>query len=203
MYRALSRANWARVACVILLSVPLSAHDLARSESRLDVQGSEIHCSLIVDLLEFPNVDSDGNGRIGYDELDRSIASVFASVKEHLIVRGPTDPSTIVMTRHELLDEHTVRMELAYGFPANVSRLEVTSTFDQMARRPDHQHVVTALMSGTRHDAVLDASSRTAIFEDRFWTRTSLGLTLAAVLILGVRVAVFLYQRRARATRRT
>lgn len=183
------------LAMLLAGATPLTAHDLARSESRLDVHGSEIQCSLIVDLLEFPGVDGDGNGRIGYDELDRSIASVFASVKEHLIVRGPSEPSTIVMTRHELLDEHTIRMELAYSFPASVSRLEVTSTFDQMARRPDHQHVVTALMSGTRHDAVLDASNRTVMFEDRFWTRTSFRLTLAAVLILGIRVAVFFYRR--------
>jgi hypothetical protein len=77
------------LACVM----PLSAHDLARSESRLDVQGRDIGCSLTVDLLEFPAVDVDGNGKISYEELDRSIASVFARVKEHFVLRAPDVPT--------------------------------------------------------------------------------------------------------------
>jgi hypothetical protein len=187
--------------CVGLLTLAssLSAHDLARSESRLEVQGRDVRCSLTVDLLEFAGVDGDGNGVISYEELDRSIGQVFARVKEHFVLRAPDEPAKVVMTRHELVDEHTLRMELAYSFPTNVSRLEVTSTFDQMARRPDHQHFVTAMMSGTRQDAILDASIRTVTFEDRFWARTSVWLTVAAVLILGVRVGVFLRRRRARA----
>ena len=66
---------------------PLGAHDLARSESRLNVEGSAVECQLIVDLLGFPGVDEDGNGAISYAELDRSIASVFARVKEHFVLR--------------------------------------------------------------------------------------------------------------------
>ena len=144
-----------------VLVVPVVAHDLARSESRSTIQGSTVRCQLTVDLLEFPGVDQDGNGTVSYAELDQSIAGIFDRIKEHFVVRGPADPSRVVMTRHELLDEHTARLDLLLLFPANVSRLEVTSTFDQLARRPDYEHYVTTTLGGVEERAILDASRRT------------------------------------------
>ena len=171
---------------------PVLAHDLARSESTLDVQGSSVRCQLIVDLLEFPDVDQDGNGTISYAELDRSIADIFGRVKEHLLLASPDAPTTIVMTRHELVDEHTARLDLAYTFPSTLSRLDVTSTFDRLARRPDHQHYVTIRFGGEEKRAILDASRPSVTFEHRWWTRTSFWLTIAALVIVGLRVAWFL-----------
>jgi LPXTG-motif cell wall-anchored protein len=181
---------------VLVIASPVLAHDLARSDSRLEVQGATVRCQLIVDLLEFPGVDQDGNGTISYTELDRSIADIFTRIKANLILRGPDEPSAIVMTRHELVDEHTARIDLAYTFPSNVSRLDVTSTFDRLARRPDHQHYVTIKMGGAEQRAVLDPSRRTVTFEDQWWTRTSIWLTVAALALLGGRVGWFLRGRR-------
>jgi hypothetical protein len=171
------------------------AHDLARSESRLEVHGAVVQCELIVDLLEFPGVDQDGNGTISYAELDRSIADIFARVKANLILRSPNEPSKVVMTRHELVDEHTARLEVEYTFPSNVSRLEVTSTFDRLARRPDHQHYVTIKLGGREERALLDPSRRTVTFEDQWWTRTTVWLTVAALALIGGRVGWFLRSR--------
>jgi hypothetical protein len=188
--------------CALLLEVSISAHDLARSESRLDVQGATVQCQLIVDLLEFPNVDQDGNGTISYAELDRSIADIFSRVKEHLVLASPGPPSKIVMTRHDLVDEHTARLDLTYTFPASVSRLDVTSTFDVLARRPDHQHYVSMKMGGVEEQAILDASRRSVTFEHHWWTRTSLWLTVAALTIVGLRVGWFLRSRNSRSAPR-
>jgi hypothetical protein len=185
----------AALAC-FALALPVLAHDLARSESRLEVQGAVVQCQLIVDLLEFPGVDQDGNGTISYSELDRSIADVFARIKANLILRSPNEPSRIVLTRHELVDEHTARLELIYTFPSNISRLEVTSTFDQLARRPDHQHDVTIKIGGHEERAVLDPSQRTVTFEDHWWTRTTVWLAVAALALIGGRVGWFLRGRR-------
>ena len=159
------------------------------------LQGATVHCQLTVDLLEFPGVDQDGNGTISYAELDQSIASIFARIKEHFVLRGPSEPSKIVMTRHELVDEHTARLDLSYTFPARLSRLEVTSTFDELARRPDHQHYVTATMGGVEERAILDASRRTVTFAPQRWTRTSVWLTVAALVLIGGRVGWFVFQR--------
>jgi hypothetical protein len=184
------------VLVVCALASPVLAHDLARSESRLEVQGAVVQCQLIVDLLEFPGVDQDGNGTISYAELDRSIADIFARVKANLVLRSPNEPSKIVMTRQELVDEHTARLEIVYTFPSNLSRLDVTSTFDQLARRPDHQHSVTIKIGGNEQRAVLDPSQRTVTFEDHWWTRTAVWLTVAALALIGGRVGWFLRSRR-------
>jgi hypothetical protein len=186
------------VVCAVLLlglavlRSPVLAHDLARSESTLDVRGASVQCQLIVDLLEFPDVDQDGNGTISYAELDRSIADIFGRVKDNLLLASPDAPTTIVMTRHELVDEHTARLDLAYTFPSTLSRLDVTSTFDRLARRPDHQHYVTIRFGGQEERAILDAARPSVTFEHRWWTPTSLWLTVAALVIVGLRVAWFL-----------
>jgi hypothetical protein len=185
--------------CVLgVLEPAVLAHDLARSESRLEVRGSTVQCQLIVDLLEFPGVDQDGNGTISYSELDRTIADVFARVKEHLVLGAPGPPAKVVLTRHDLVDEHTARLDLTYTFPGRISRLDVTSTFDVLARRPDHQHYVTLTMGGEEERAVLDASRRTVTFEHQWWTRTSLWITLAALAIVGLRIAWYWRARRIR-----
>jgi hypothetical protein len=187
-------------AVVVLVVAPAFAHDLARSESRCTIQGADAHCQLIVDLLEFPGVDEDGNGIISYTELDRSIAAVFAGIKEHFVLRGPAAPSSIRMIRHDLVDEHTARLDLAYTFPTNLSRLQITASFDQLARRPDHQHYVTTTIGGVEEKAILDASRRTVTFEHQRWTRTSIGLTVAALLLVGGRVGWFVFRKGRRAT---
>jgi len=185
------------VLCVLgVLESSVLAHDLARSESRFEVRGATVQCQLIVDLLEFPGVDQDGNGTISYSELDRSIGDIFARVKEHLVLRSAGAPSKIVLTRHDLVDEHTARLDLAYTFPGSISRLDVTSTFDLLARRPDHQHYVTLTMGGEEDRAILDASRRTVTFEHRWWMRTSLWITVAALTIVGLRVVWYLLSRR-------
>jgi len=191
----------ARSACsafplVLLLATPLVAHDLSRSESRCTIQGAAAECELIVDLLAFDGVDDDRNGVVSYAELDRSIASVFTRVKEHFLLRGPSEPSSIVLVGHELIDEHTVRLTLAYTFPADVSALDVTATFEQVSGRPDHQHFVTATKGGEERRAILDISHHTVTLEFGRWTRTAIWLTIAGIGIVGLRVAWFLRARR-------
>lgn len=177
--------------CGLAGTARLSAHDLARSDSRLEVHGSTVDCQLTVDLLEFAGVDQDGNGSISYAELDRSIAAVFTRVKEHFVVRGPGAPARIVMTRHDVVDDHLGRLQLQYTFPTRVSTLEVTSTFDQLSRRPDYQHYVDVVVQGGEQRAVLDAANRTVTFDNRWWMRTSVWLTAAALLMVGLRVGWF------------
>jgi hypothetical protein len=162
------------------------------------VTGREVAGTLIVDLLPIAGVDANGNGVVTYDELDRSIASVFAAVKEHYVVTAFQDAPRIVLARYELVDDHAVRLELAYTFPARVSRLEVTSTLDRLAKRPDHQHLVRSYFSDTRRDAVLTAARPTVVFDDRFWKKLSVQLTAVALVLLGARVGAFIYQRRRR-----
>ena len=188
------------VLCVFACARSTAAHDLARSESRCTTQGAGVQCQLTVDLLEFAGVDQDGNGTISYPELDRSIAAVFLRIKEHFVLLGPAAPSAIRMTGHELIDEHTARLDLAYTFPTTVARLQITASFDRLAGRPDHQHYVTATLGGVEEHAILDAARRTVTFERQRLTRTTVGLTAAALALLGGRVGWFVWRKKQRAT---
>jgi hypothetical protein len=131
------RRRFFRIAAALAAAVTasLSAHDLATSESTLRVTGREVAGTLIVDLLPIAGVDANGNGVVTYDELDRSIASVFAAVKEHYVVTAFQDPPRIVLARYELVDDHAVRLSWRHVPGARV-RLEVTSTLDRLAKRP-------------------------------------------------------------------
>src|SRR5262249_23496720 len=129
-------------------------------------------------------------GTISDAELDASIADIFARVKQHLVLGNPEAPSKIVLGRHDLVDEHTARLDLVYTFPSNVSRLDVTSTFDLFARRPDHQHYVKIAMGGSEQQAILDVSRRHVTFERRWWI--GLWMIVAALVLMGLRVAWFL-----------
>ena len=185
-------------ALAVAASASLFAHDLATSESTLRVNGRDVAGTLTVDLLPIAGVDANGNGVVTYEELDQSIAGVFAAVKEHYLVTAFQGAPRIVLARYELVDDHAVRLELAYTFPARVSRLEVTSTLDRLTKRPDHQHLVRSYFSDTRRDAVLTAAQPTVVFDDRFWKKLSVQLTAAGVALLGARVGAFVYQRRRR-----
>jgi hypothetical protein len=179
----------------------LAAHDLAQSESRFDGQGSTLRAITIVDLLEFPGVDADGNGRISIPELDRAIAGVFAAVKTHLVVR--TDggaPDRVTLDAHELSDEHVLRMDIAYQFGTPPSRIEVTSTLDELLK-PQHQHLVTAVAGGERRQAVLDAANRSVSMELSA-SRVTWPRALAVVGALGLLAARYAWLRRASRTPR-
>ena len=184
------------VGVLICCAPKVLAHDLARSESRLLVRGSTVQCELIVDLMSFPGVDRDGNGAISYAELDQGIAGVFTRVKEHFTLRTPAEATRIVMTRHELVDEHTARLTLDYTFPKDVAQLAITSTFDRLDHRPDHQHYVIADLGGGEERAILDAGHQTVLLDHRWWTRTSLWLTAGAIALIALRAAWFVRARR-------
>jgi len=51
-------------------------------------------------------------------------------------------------------------------------------------------------MGGEEDRAILDATRRTVTFEHRWWMRTSLWIALAALTIVGLRVAWYLRSRR-------
>jgi len=68
----------------------------------------------------------------------------------------------------------------------------VTSTFDELSRRPDHQHYVMTTRAGVEQRAILDAAHHIVTFEFRRWTRTTIWLTVAALAIVGLRVGWFL-----------
>jgi hydrogenase/urease accessory protein HupE len=176
----------ALVICVILFFSPRQstyAHDLSRSESRVDVNGREVRVQLKLDLLELGYVDKKGTGFITYDELDDSIARIYADVKRHYILREPDPPTSITLVRYRVIEDHVLEMELLYEFPQVVTQLQVTSTLAEITQ-PAHQHLTSANLNGTIYEAILNTSNPTAAFATQgkparftFWSFLRLGVT--------------------------
>jgi hydrogenase/urease accessory protein HupE len=145
------------------LCQPASAHDLSRSESRIDVNGREVRVEFKLNLLELRYVDKKGTGFISYDELDDSIARIYADVKQHYILRGPDSPTSITLVRYRVIEDHVLEMELLYQFSQVVTRLQVTSTLGEITQ-PAHQHLASANLDGTTYEAILNTANPTATF---------------------------------------
>lgn len=177
----------AALAICIILFFPLRqstyAHDLSRSESRIDVNGREVRVHLKLNLLELRYVDKKGTGFITYDELDDSIARIYADVKQHYVLRGPDPPASINLLRYRVIEDHVLEIELLYQFPQAVTQLQVTSTLAEITQ-PSHQHLASANLNGTTYEAVLNTGNPTVTFatQDKpalstFWSFLSLGVT--------------------------
>jgi hypothetical protein len=146
-----------------LFCVPARAHDVSQSDSKIEVHGREVHVSFRLNLLELRYVDTNGDGLISYDELDNSIARVYADVKQHFLLRAPDPPTRVTLEKYSVVEGHLVDMELNYEFGQDVTRLEVTSTLYQITQ-PTHEHLTSANLNGTVHEAVLNGANPTTVF---------------------------------------
>src|SRR5580700_10964028 len=63
-----------------------TAHDFSRSESRVEIHGREVRVALSLNLLELSGVDTNADGVISYDELDRAIDGIYAQIKLHYVL---------------------------------------------------------------------------------------------------------------------
>jgi hypothetical protein len=162
-----------RLALIFLAALlPAVAHDMARSESKIEVRGEEVRAVLTLNLLEFhdPALRFDAGGHMTVNGLARNIGAIFDSVQRHYMVRGPDVPARTDLQRYVLIDGHAVHMEILYVFDHPVNTLDVTSTLYQ-AMTPDHQHLLTVKLNGTLHEGVLNASSPHATFTGTEATR--------------------------------
>jgi hypothetical protein len=178
------------VAGLVLGVCRIRAHDLSQSESIFEPRGTAIAATVTVDLLGFPGVDADRNGRVSYDELDASIADVFAQLKTHLRVQAAAPPLRVTLDRHDLIeDEHVLRLNITYAYREPVPAVTVTSSLEQLAN-PTHQHMVTAIVDGERRQAVLDRSNPavTLAMQHQRFTMTRIAAALAGLIAVGVLV---------------
>lgn len=165
-----------------------SAHDFSQSESTIDIDGRAVRVQFSVNLLELPDVDTSGDGRVSYDELDRAIERVVGLVKGHFAVRAPDEAGRIAVDRYDFVDDHVLRMDMRYEFDHRLGAIDVTSTIDALAG-PMHQHFLTARVNGELVRAVLDAANRSTRLDPRRVTPGRLTAVGLAALALGVLAA--------------
>jgi hypothetical protein len=175
-----------------LIATGAEAHEFSQSESTIEFDGATIRLRFSLNLLELKDVDANGDQRVSYDEIDRSIERVFAAVKEHYTLDAPEPAERIVAEKYQIADDHVLQIEIRQTFGADVSRLEVTSSLDALLGLT-HQHLVTAIVDGEPWRAVLDASNRSVTFETG---RVTVGRVLTVVIAALGLLALVVYRMR-------
>jgi hypothetical protein len=165
-----------------VFSAAARAHDVPRSESRVQVHGREAQVVLRLNLLELGYVDLNGDNLISYDEMDRAIDRIYADVKQHYVLRSPALPTQITLEREGVIEDHVLDMQLLYVFPQNVTQLQVNCTLYQVTQ-PSHEHLISVTMEGVVHEAVLDRGTPSANFS----AGTSYLKTIESFVGLGIR----------------
>jgi hypothetical protein len=155
--------------CLVLLllsaaPVLVQAHDVSRSQSRLDVRDAEVHASITLDLVEFPGVDVNRDAVVTYEELEPAIERIYAALKSHFSVADPGPPIRTRVERYELVEDHLLRLDVRYAFERPPARVTVTSTLHEITR-PDHRHLISVRFGGDIRESVLGAGADSAVFD--------------------------------------
>lgn len=154
------------VALLFALAATASAHDVSRSDSKIEIQGKEVRVALTLNPAELKNVSG----------------AIPDAILQHYSVRSPEAPVESRIESYESLPGNLSRTRIFYLFPQDVTTLEVRSTLYEIMPA-GHQHLMTVRLNGTLHEAILDARTRRAAFSgvkatnfQTFWRFVRLGV---------------------------
>lgn len=150
-------------ALALLLCLPAAAHDLYRSESRLEIHGRQVTATFTLNLLDFPGVDANGDKRVTREEFDPHAESICAALDEHYKLDSSGPPVRKTREKVELFDEHVLTVVEQYTFPQDVLAIQVTSTLPDILGKT-HIHLVSVYLGGRVQENILDNTHRTAFF---------------------------------------
>ena len=149
------------------LATPLAAHDLYRSESRLEVRGREVRASFTFNLLDFPGVDQNGDKLVTDEEFNAAFDRVYAAILSHYSLDSSGPPSRLTRDRYRLFDEHVLDLVMTYTFPQQVLGVKVHSTLTEVLGK-SHIHLVTFILNRRVQEAILVTGR-----DEAFFTQTS------------------------------
>ena len=154
-----------RVATFILLvATPVFAHDILRSDAKIEVRGSQARAAFTLNLFELTAPIVPGNPRATPAQLDASIHDIFASFQQHYYLRSSgAPPVKTTLGQYVLIDGNVVHMEVTYDFPDDITSLEVESHLDQIMP-PGHRHFLAVSLGGTVQQSILDSGTTQATF---------------------------------------
>ncbi|HEX4137487.1 MAG TPA: HupE/UreJ family protein [Bryobacteraceae bacterium] len=144
---------------LFVLSGSAFAHDVSRSDSKVEIQGREVRVALTLNLKELQNsaLPSDSI------DLNKEIGPVWDSVRRHFIVRSPAFPVESRLESYSVLGGSLIQLRILYLFEQDVTALEVKSTLFEIMPA-GHQHMMNVRLNGTLHEAILDSRTQEATF---------------------------------------
>ena len=140
-----------------------AAHDLFRSESKLEIRGRQITATFTLNLLDFPGVDRDGDKRVTHAEFDPEAERIYAALDEHYKLDSSGPPVRRTREKVELFDEHVLTVVEQFTFPQDVLAVQVTSTLPDILGST-HIHLVSVYLGGRIQENILDTRNRSAFF---------------------------------------
>jgi len=161
-----------------VLTSPARAHDVSRSDSKVEIQGREVRVALTLNVKELQNpvIPSDPL------YLDKEIGRIFDVVRQHFFVGSPAMPVETRLEKYSVLAGSLIQMQILYVFERDVAMLDAKSTLYEIMPA-GHQHLMSVRLNGTLHEAILDSRTREATFSgvqetklQTFWRFLRLGI---------------------------
>jgi len=145
--------------CAFLGAVPAFAHDVSRSDSKIEIEGREVRVTLTLNLKELlsPAIPLESF------RLDRDVGLVFNAVRSHFIVSSPALPVSTRLEDYSVPGGSLVRLRILYTFEQPVTALTVKSTLPEIMAA-GHQHLLSVRLNGTLHQSILDARTTEVTF---------------------------------------
>lgn len=163
---------------LLLLAAPAFAHDISRSDSKIEIQGTEVRATVTLNLKELQNPAIPPESF----RLDRDIGRVYDAVRFHYFITSPAEPTGMRLEQYSLPGGSLVRLRILYTFDRPVTELHVHSTLPSIMPA-GHQHLMSVTLNGTLHQAILDARTTEANFSgvqttnlQTFWRFLRLGI---------------------------
>jgi hypothetical protein len=170
-----------RIAAIILALAmvgPACAHDVSRSDSKVQIQGREVGVTLTLNVKELQNPPIPFDGV----SLDKQIAPVFDAVQRHFFIGSPAAPIATSLEKYSVLAGPLIQLRILYTFAQTVTALDVRSTLHEIMPA-GHQHFMSVRLNGTLHEAILDSRTPDAHFAgvettnlQTFWRFLRLGI---------------------------
>ena len=123
------------------------AHDVSRSDSKIEVDGAKVRVTLTLNVTELHGISG----------------AIPDAVLQHYFVRSPAAPSQTTMESYAMLPGSLAQMHILYVFPQDVTTLEVRSTIYEIMPA-GHEHLMSARLNGTLHEAILNAHTQQSAF---------------------------------------
>src|SRR5947209_14593698 len=92
------------LAFFVIAAEPAPAHDVTRSDSKIEVDGREVRVTLTLNPSELLNTGKSSN-------------DVWNAVQHHYSVTSPSTPSDTTLENYSMLAGTLARMRIRYVFP--------------------------------------------------------------------------------------
>ena len=162
-----------RIAAMFLaLASLLAAHDVSRSDSKVEIQGKEVRVFLTLNYKELKNP------ALASPEIE----PIFNAVQHHYFVSTPAAPIRTTLEKYSAIGGPLIQLQILYTFDQNITTLDVKSMLHEIMPA-GHQHFTSVRLNGTLHEAILDPRTPEAKFTgvqatnlQTFWRFLRLGV---------------------------